>query len=390
LRLARGLASLALIVALASCGPSPPEAERLVLEPASYGDLPGWGDDHVAAALPALQRSCAAIAKLADDAEHGPAGTTLKARDWRAPCAALAQVPSGDDDAARAYFARWFRPFVARGAKETEGLFTGYYEPELKGAREQGGAFAIPLFGRPADLVTVNLGLFDDSLKGKHVAGRVDSGQLKPYPTRAEIEAGALHDAAPTLLWIDDAIELFFLQIQGSGRVTLPDGTVVRVGYAAANGRSYRAIGKLLAERGAMKVEDITLQSLKAWLREHPGAAKGLMDENPSYVFFREVPGEGPLGAEGVALTPGRSLAVDQRFLNFGAPIWLDAESPEGMGRLRRLVVAQDRGGAIKGPVRGDLFWGAGAEAEKLAGPMKSKGRYWVLLPKEAEAKPGS
>ena len=371
------------MIALAGCGPSPPEAERLVLKPAEFADLAGWKDDHVAAAIPALARSCAAIAKQPDDAEHGPAGTSLKVRDWRPACAALAEVPKDDDDAARAYLQRWFRPYAASGGKEKEGLFTGYYEPELKGARVEGGGFAIPLYGRPADLVTVNLGLFDDSLKGKHITGRVDAGQLKPYPDRAAIEAGALKDA-PTILWVDDAIELFFLQIQGSGRVTLPDGSVVRVGYAVSNGRSYHAIGKLLADRGVMKVEDITLQSLKAWLRAHPDEAKALMDQNPSYVFFREVPGDGPFGAEGVVLTPGRSLAVDNRFISYGAPLWLDAESPDGVGRLRRLVVAQDRGGAIKGPVRGDLFWGAGAEAEKLAGPMRSKGTYYVLLPREA------
>ncbi len=300
----------------------------------------------------------------------------MRARDWHAPCEGLASLAPQDGAAARAYLERWFEPFLAKGNNGAEGLFTGYYEPELKGARAPDARFDIPLYGRPKDLVTVDLGLFDDSLKGKHIAGHVAGGRLEPYATRAEIEAGAIASEAPTLLWVEDAIELFFLQIQGSGRVVLPDGTQVRVGYAAGNGRSYRSIGKILAERGVMSVEQVTLQSLKAWLRANPGEAKALMDQNGSYVFFREIAGEGPIGAEGVALTPGRSLAVDPRFLGYGLPIWLDIESPPDSvwsgGRLRRLVVAQDTGGAIKGPVRGDLFWGAGAEAEQLAGRMSN------------------
>ncbi|HYB11112.1 MAG TPA: MltA domain-containing protein, partial [Alphaproteobacteria bacterium] len=277
---------------------------------------------------------------------------------------------------------KWLKPFRAGNNGSADGLFTGYYEPELQGSRQAGGRFTVPLYGRPDDLVTVDLGEFDDSLKGKHVAGHVSGGALKPYATRAEIEAGAIAGKARELFWVDDPVELFFLQIQGSGRVILEDGTVVRVGYVAQNGRSYRSIGKILVDRGDMPLEAVNLQSLKEWLRAHPSEAKSLMDQNASYVFFREMSGDGPKGAEGVALTPGRSLAVDPKFVSYGVPIWLDIESPKKGERIQRLVVAQDTGGAIKGPVRGDLFWGFGSEAEAMAGVMRSQGSYYLFLPR--------
>src|SRR5579875_1844437 len=327
------VAALAPMLCLAGCHPSPkaPAPERLTLQPVSFDDLPGWRDDAVAAALPALRRSCAKLAAAPPDAPAGPAGTGLRAQARQGACAALGSLPGDDETLARAYFERWFHPYRAGNNGMAEGLFTGYYEPELHGALHRYGRYTVPLYGRPQDLVTVELGLFDAGLKGKRIDGRVVDGALRPYPTRAEIE----------------------------------DGAVVQVGYAAQNGRNYRSIGKLLVERGAMTLDEVSLQSLKAWLRDHPGQAKELMDENPAYVFFRKLPGETPLGAEGVPLTPGRSLAVDPRFVPYGCPVWLDIENPvSGVGRLRRLVIAQDTGSAIKGPVRGDLFWGTGSRAE--------------------------
>jgi membrane-bound lytic murein transglycosylase A len=336
----------------------------------------------VAAALPAFRRSCAkllatpeASASAADDSakwQHG----------LRPACVALAALADGDEVALRRFLEQWFRPYRVSDGAKSEGLFTGYYEPELKGARRAGGPYRVPLYGEPKDLVTVDLGAFDESLKGKHVTGRVDGHALAPYPSRIEIEAGALEGKAPELLWLADPIELFFLQIQGSGRVALEDGGIVHVGYAAANGRHYSSIGKLLVEWGAMTLPEVNLASLKAWLRGHPDEAKALMDENAAYVFFRELSGDGPIGGEGVALTPGRSLAVDPKFVLLGLPLWLDIESPAAGARIRRLVVAQDVGGAIKGPLRGDLFWGHGAEAEDMAGRMRSSGSYYFLLPR--------
>ncbi len=372
--------------ALAACETTPPPAkppEKLVLARVEFAELPGWRDDDTAAALPALRRSCA---KLAAESKS-PAVAPPEAATWlagmRPACEALGAVPDGDEAAARRYLESWFRPYRASAGSTQEGLFTGYYEPELGGARKKSAGFSVPLYGEPGDLVTVNLGAFDDSLKGKHVTGRVVGHALEPYPTRAEIEAGRLDGKAPELLWLADPVDAFFLQIQGSGRVVLEDGSVVHVGYAGANGRRYVSIGRLLVERGAMRLEDVSLQSLKAWLRAHPEDAKALMDADASYVFFRELTGDGPIGAEGVALTPGRSLAVDPKFVLLGLPLWLDIASPQGgQQRIRRLVVAQDIGAAIKGPLRGDLFWGHGAEAEAMAGRMRSKGSYYLLLPR--------
>ncbi len=377
---------VAITIVLAGCerGAPGPRPERLTLAQVAFEDLPGWSEDSVAEALPALRRSCARLAAEPDESPAGPAGTALHVRDWRAACDALAGVGDGDGAAAQSYFEHWFRPYRAGNDGAPEGLFTGYYEPELHGARERGGPYTTPLYGRPEDLVTVELGDFDAALRGKRIAGRVSEGALKPYLARAEIEAGALGGTAPILLWVDDPIDAFFLQIQGSGRVVLADGGMVRVGFAGWNGRAYRSIGKLLVERGAMTLEETSLQTIRDWLRAHPEEGKAVMDEDAAFVFFREIEGDGPIGAEGVVLTPGRSLAVDPRFIALGQAIWLDIDSPEPGKRLRRLVVAQDTGGAIKGPVRGDLFWGFGPEAEAMAGRMRAKGGYYLLLPKAA------
>jgi membrane-bound lytic murein transglycosylase A len=376
-RIFLGLALAA--AALAGCEKKP---DRLTLEPVGIDELRGWSDDRLVEALPAIRSSCAKLAAEPDDMPAGPAGTALRAADWRPACAAFATLRDDDVPALRGAIEQWLKPFRAGNNGSADGLFTGYYEPELHGSRHSGGRFTIPLYGRPVDLVTVDLGDFDESFKGKRIAGRVSGGALKPYATRAEIEAGAVAGKASELLWVDDPIDLFFLQIQGSGRVILDDGTMVRVGYAAQNGRSYRSIGKVLVDRGQLPLDEVSLQSLKDWLRSHPSEAKSLMDENASYVFFRELSGDGPDGAEGVPLTPGRSLAVDPKFVSYGVPIWLDIESPKKGERIQRLVVAQDTGGAIKGPVRGDLFWGFGPEAEAMAGPMRSRGDYYLFLPR--------
>ncbi|HWI27426.1 MAG TPA: murein transglycosylase A [Stellaceae bacterium] len=372
------VAALLLLAALFACTPRPPPPDHLTLKEARFADLPEWQQDATAAALPAFARSCAVLAKAPPATRLGVAG---RAEDWRAPCAALPR--SADDAQARRYFESWFRPWQAGNNGAAEGLFTGYYEPELKGARQPGDGFDTPLLQRPKDLVTVNLGRFRPELRGEHIAGRVEGGRLEPYATRGQIESGALGQEAQPLLWVADPVDAFFLQIQGSGRVVLRDGSTMRVGYDGQNGWPYVAIGRLLIERGALTRDAVSLQSIRAWIKAHPAEGKALMDEDASYVFFRRLAGDGPLGSEGVALTPGRSLAVDRRFMPLGAPVYLDAGD-----RLRRLMVAQDTGGAIRGPVRGDVFWGPGAEAEARAGAMKARGRYFLLLPKSVTPSP--
>ncbi len=388
--------SAALLASLTTCAPRPPAPDKLVLKPVSFADLPGWSADDHAAALPALLGTCARFARQPDDtrlpptagdAAPGAPGIGGTLADWRGACAAAAQVPTNDGAAARRFFETHFHPFRAANNRDTGGLFTGYYEAELRGSRQRSETYATPLYRTPTDLVSVDLSDFSAEFAGRTIAGKVVQGKLKPYDDRAAIEKGALKDRGLELIWVDDPVDSFFLQIQGSGRVTLEDGSVVRVGYANKNGHIYTAIGRELVKRGVMTTEQVSMQSLRAWLKANPGEADALMNANRSYVFFREIPGakvdEGPLGAQSVPLTPGRSLAVDRKFVPLGVPVWLDTGHPDdkSVPRLRRLLIAQDTGGAIRGPVRGDVFWGWGEQAAERAGAMRDRGEYYILLP---------
>jgi membrane-bound lytic murein transglycosylase A len=367
-----------LLLALFACKPEPPPPDRLTLAAVSFADLSGWQDDDVAAAIVAFSATCTRILlskqPLSAPLGNGNAGTV---GDWQPPCATLATLADNDAGSARRFFETWFRPWRAGNNGKTEGLFTGYYEPELHGARAPGGAYTTPLRKRPPDLVMVELGLFRPAWRGERIAGRVVEGRLKPYESRAEIEKGALDRFNLNFLWVDDPVDAFFLEIQGSGRVRLEDGMTVRIGYDGQNGQPYVPIGRLLVERGELTKDEASMQSIRAWLKTHPQASTALMNENPSYVFFREAVGPGPVGSDGTVLSPGRSLAVDRSFVPLGVPIFVDASDD-----MRRLLVAQDTGGAIRGPVRGDVFWGYGAEAAERAGKMKVRGQYFLLLPK--------
>jgi membrane-bound lytic murein transglycosylase A len=345
--------------------PEPPP--RLTLTPATYDGLEGWRADGIAAALPALLRSCKAILAKSDNRQLDPKTRSTDfgtVGEWRAACDAAAEVPAGDDSAARRFFETRFSPFLAANNGRSEGLFTGYFEISLNGSRKRSGPFQTPLYRRPAE------------------PGRF---------SRAEIEDGALTGKGLELLWVDDPIDAFFLEIQGSGRVRMPDGQVVRVGYDGKNGKPYVAVGRLLIERGIIPREKVTMASIREWMAANPKEAAALRRDNPSYVFFREIAGAGPLGAQRVALTAGRSLAVDRAFIPLSVPIWIDVRqrfAPNDV--IRRLVIAQDTGGAIKGPVRGDLFWGHGSQAASGAGAMNARGRYYLLLPGAVAARLGT
>ena len=371
-----------------------PVPDRLALSRSSFADLPGWRDDDLAAALPAFLRSCRRIESRRDRAGIGGiggAGFFGTVADWRPACAAAARVPA-ERGAARAFFEEEFRPFAATNHGRAKGLFTGYYEPTLYGSRRRGGRFTVPLLARPPELVTVDLGRFRPEWKGRRIAGRVVSGALEPFPDRAAIAAGALSGRHLEIVWVDDPIDAFFLEIQGSGRVELAEGGALRLGFAAQNGRPYTPIGRELAARGALRKDEVSLQTIRRWLADHPQAAPEVMAKNASYVFFEREEGDGPVGTEGVVLSPGRSMAVDTAFLPLGAPLWLAGTVPSPAAAapdraLRRLLVAQDTGGAIRGPVRGDVFWGHGEEAAAVAGRMKNPGRLWILLPKGLAAR---
>lgn len=382
-----------------------------------FDDVPGWRADNVAAAFPAYLRSCGAIENREPDAPANPlenlGESSLKAfagplEPWRAACAdarRLSAMRFADDaaydDAVRVFFESVFAPLEIRGLRppleggpaagaapliETTGKFTGYFEPAYPARLEQAPGFDAPLYGRPRDLVEVDLGAFRDDLKGERIAGRVEGGRLVPYADRRAVNEGAIDGQARVIAWLDPN-DLFFLQIQGSGRLLFADGETLRVGYAAQNGHPYTTIGRVLRERGAMALEDITMASIRQWLSEAgPDAARELREQNASYVFFTELDappeGLGPLGAQGLPLTPERSLAVDRRFHPMGAPVFVDIEPIEAGGApIRRLMIAQDTGGAIRGPVRGDVFWGAGETAAARAGAMNAEGRMFVLVP---------
>ena len=359
--------------ALASCIPTPrpqpetpvrPEPTTAVEAGVRAGpDLAALGVSPQAAAqaLAAFRISCPDVTRRDD-----PSGLT-RAADWASACAAAASWPDAN---APAFFQTYFETAVVG---EGNAFATGYYEPEIRGCRVRQAGCEVPVYAKPADLLEAN------PETGERGRGRVDeNGQYVLYYERAEIEAGALAGRGLEIGYAADPVDLFFLQIQGSGRLRLPDGSVMRIGYAGQNGREYVAIGRLMRERGILE-GPITMQAITAWLRTHPEEGRALMRENKSYVFFRELTGPGPLGALGRPVTPQVSVAADPRFVPLGAPVVLQEMADP---RANGLWVAQDTGGAIRGANRFDTFWGAGAEAETIAGGMSARGRAFLLLPR--------
>lgn len=390
-----GAAMLCLAGCVQPSGPQP-----ATLTPVGFDALPGWNADRAWAAVPALLRSCGGLAELPPGQALGGAGDAARlagtAGQWASLCAAAEQLRRNDDAGARAFFEANFQPYAMTVNASADALFTGYYEPEVQGSRRRGGAFQTPILALPGDLVQADAPPAPDASSaavpapGRKVIGRMSDGQLVPYYDRAQIQAGALGGRGLELFWLADPAEAFFLQVQGSGRVRLSNRTIARVGYAGQNGRPYVPIGRLLAERGEIPADQVSMQTIRAWLTAHPDRAQALMNENPSYVFFRELPGlppdEGAPGAFGVPLTPGRSLAVDPQLLPLGVPVFVATTDPLTSAPLDRLTLAQDTGSAIKGALRGDLFFGWGPDAEDSAGKMRQTGRAWLLLPRALPA----
>lgn len=384
-------ASWALVALLFGCGKGEDIQPQVEFAPIAYEKIEGWRSDNLLPAALAFRRSCAKLLRRPGQSKMGEHEVYGVADDWRLACDAAETLNDASTPAdARRFFEAWFQPFAITADDETEGLFTGYYEPLLHGSKSRRGRYAIPLHIPPGDLVSVDLGKFDPELQGRSIRGRIEGQEFIPYHSRDDIDRGVLSGRELELVWVDDEIDKFFLQIQGSGQVRLDDGSVIRVGYADQNGLPYRAIGRDLIEIGALTSETVSLQAIRQWLKDHPSHAQEIMARNKSYIFFRENaeldPTDGPLGAQNVPLTAGRSLAVDPRHVPLGAPLWLETTAPwpDGERPLRRLMIAQDTGGAIKGAIRGDVFWGAGERAEDVAGHMKSKGRYFVLVPRAA------
>jgi len=335
--------------------------------------LPDWQTTDLQPAWVAFLQSCRAL-------KNKP--------DWQAICARTVELAQPDNAVLRAFFEEGFTPYqVFNPDGSSQGLVTGYYEPKLAGSRIRTKRFRYPLYAVPDDLLTIDLGEAYPQLKHLRLRGRLQGKRIVPYYNRAEIETGKAALQGRELFWADNAVDLFFLQIQGSGRIELPDGNLVKVGYAEQNGHSYISIGKRLVETGELKLEEASMQGIKDWAERYPEKLDALLAQNPSYVFFRELPNglSAPLGALGVPLTETYSIAVDPRTIPLGAPVFLATTYPNTAEPLNRLVLAQDTGGAIKGAVRADFFWGFGEQAGTQAGRMKQSGQMWVLFPKGAE-----
>jgi membrane-bound lytic murein transglycosylase A len=317
-------------------------------------------------ALQAFRLSCPGVQRRKD-----LSGLTETA-DWKAPCDAASRWP--DNDAVR-FFAEQFDTVQVGDGKA---FVTGYYEPEILGSRTKRPGYDVPVYKKPADLVEIDLSDFSSRFEGKSIRGKIQGNQFVPYADRTAIETGALAGRGLEIAWVADAIDLFFLQVQGSGRLKLPEGGTMRIGYESQNGHDYTGIGRLMRERGLVGPGQANIQGLTAWLRANPEAGRDVMRENKSYVFFREVIGPGPLGAMNVPVTDRGSVATDPMFVPLGAPVILSMDRAEPNG----IWIAQDTGGAIKGSNRFDTYWGGGAEAYRIAGGMASRGTAFVLLPK--------
>lgn len=357
---------------------------RLTLEKVSFSKVPGWNNDALEQSLKAFEKSCNTVLKRDENAPFKQAFPYAGLnKDWQKACRSLLMTYPQTAYDTRVFFEEYFTPYAIYANHDDEGLFTGYYEASLRGSVTKTSKYNYPLYKRPSDLIMVDLGDFRDELKGQRIAGRVIEARLKPYEDRAQIEQGALSNQGLELVYVDDPIAAFFLQIQGSGRILLEDGSEMRVGYDGQNGHPYHAIGRTLIEKGVLTKENVSLQTIREWLENNPAEAQIVKNTNPSFVFFKQLEGDGPLGGSGLALTAGRSLAVDYTYIPYHAPIFVDLENPlPETPRIQRLMIAQDTGGAIRGPVRGDIFWGHGKLAEDIAGIMKSKGKAWILLPK--------
>jgi membrane-bound lytic murein transglycosylase A len=374
------VAALAVLLALLSAchtvprRPPNPGVFHVEYVAARWTDLPGWNSDSLLQAWPAVLASC--------QVQSLPV--------WQPVCAAASQLTPTTDADIRAFFEASFRPLqlirraTGAGGAQTTGLLTGYFEPQLRGSRTHDPGFDTPLYSPPDDLLTVDLGAVIPELQGKRVRGRLVGKTVVPYFSREQLATDPALQGHE-IVWLDSALDAFLLEVQGSGRVQLADGTIIRLGYADQNGQPYRSIGRYLVNQGELSVEQASVPGIRAWLAAHPERLREVLNANPSVVFFQELPlGDpalGPRGAQGVALTAGRSIAVDPAYVPLGAPVYLAAAADTP---LQRLVVAQDTGGAISGAPRADFFCGSGDAAASIAGKLRAQASLWLLWPRGA------
>lgn len=359
----------------------------ILLKESTFTELPHWDNGDRVHSLLALRRSCHTFLKQDAEKQVGSAFIPIKVRDWQPLCKAAFTIDDHSDNAIKMFFETWFKPMYFYQHQAIEGLFTGYYMPTLKGSLGKTNRYSVPVYGIPKEMITVPLTLFDKALKDhRPLVGRVDKNKLVPYYTREEINKGAIDSLAPILVWLESRLDRHFLEIEGSGIIQLPNGKRFTLGYAAENGAPYTSLAQLLIDEGLMTRHNASKRRIREFFKTHSKKASKLLDKNQSFVFFNKRQQEEAIGAQGVALTPGYSLAIDRKWVPMGTPVWLDTQHPtiddSPTKPLQRLMIAQDTGGAIRGPVRGDVYWGCGQKATKIANHMKYKGYYWLLLPK--------
>jgi len=357
----------------------PVEPKTASFKAINYDAVPGWAEDNLTQAWPAFKASCSVL---------------INKPDWREPCTIAQSVDENSSAAIRQFFEAFFDPYQVINPDGTDtGLITGYYEPLLHGSRHRGGIYQTAIYQTPPNLLTIDMTSLYPELKGMRLRGRVVGNKVLPYPSRGELmQSGEL--AGNEICWVSDSVDAFFLQVQGSGRVVLADSKdVIRVAYADQNGHPYKSIGRYLVDIGEMTLDQASAQSIKSWIASHPARANEVFNADPSFVFFKEEkladPKVGPDGALGVPLVGERSIAIDAKFLPLGAPVFINTTQPNSDIPLKRLMMAQDTGGAIRGAVRADFFWGFGAKATEMAGRMKQRGMLWLLWPKLASTPPG-
>lgn len=363
--------------------------DHIYLKKTAYVKLPYWNTDNHLLAFKTFQQSCLEIKKhrTTDPFSKMPHSGTYA--DWQKICNAAKQLKTINALSTKQFFETWFVPYQVTNNFNANGLFTGYYLPQLKGSLHHSSVYKIPIYALPKDLVKINLGVFRSKLVGEKIVAQYKNKKFLPYPNRVAIEAGAIHLQTPVLLWAENIIDVFFAQIQGSAIVQLPNHKKVLIGYAGDNGHPYTAIGKVLVQKKILTPKEISMQTIRDWLEKHPEEMKAVLNANASYVFFKKLKNNAPFGSEYIPLTNERSLAVDTRYMPLGAPVWLSTQVPKldtshEHDAFHQLMIAQDTGGAIKGIVRGDVYWGPGDEAAFRAGHMKSRGQYWLLLPRES------
>jgi membrane-bound lytic murein transglycosylase A len=346
-----------------------------------FSDLPGWSEEGLLEAFNTFRKSCKLMSGAGVSSNLKIFSGLNSDGSWKSICRAAYREVLKNDAEAQSFFTRYFVPWKIGGSQD-RGLFTGYYEIEILGSRIKNDSFRYPIYARPNDLVRVPLRKFDPGLPKRAIVGRITDGVLSPYPTRREIVEGGLPPDTEIIAWARDPADVFFLHIQGSGRIVFVDGGQIQVGYSASNGRPYRSIGQVLIKGGHLSRKNVSMQSIRKWLLENPQKVADVFNKNTRYIFFKKLDRGGPQGSMGVILTPGFSIAVDPSFIPLGAPVWIDTERPISKKPLRRLVVAQDTGAAIRGGVRADIFFGHGKHAESSAGKMNEKGRLYVLFPR--------